>query len=399
MKKINLFLMTSATILLIACTQTKSDYDSYFSGENRSAKDIKITNLHIDSIVFDTMKKGSYMGDFSVRNNQLVFFDKYKGFGFVFDENGHLKSRIYGNGQGPLEIQGGIEGYIPFSEGDFFMTSMGGASIQIHNREMERQKIFRMNWGNLEQQRRELQRSPNSVTGKEMGAYELNYEYLTMREDKNGLIYMPLAAFTNILNPYKSNFYEKAHLLLQYDWRKNKITGFCGRYSPEYKKYNAIPQHQFLIAYDIDKKTNNMYVGQEVDSLIYVYNDKGKNIYKFGYAGKNRNTDYAELTSYDIHEFRKAYYEARPLRGYYAHIEYFEKFNLLFRSYTKGKNSIYDGLQIYKGTTLVADVNVPKGFIWVKGYIAPYFYSNAIINEDKMTLKGYRFQLPKELLK
>jgi hypothetical protein len=47
-------------------------------------------------------------------------------------------------------------------------------------------------------------------------------------------------------------------------------------------------------------------------------------------------------------------------KGYYSWIEYFDKQDLLFRSYTKGSHSKFDGLQIYKGDTMIGDVDVPK---------------------------------------
>lgn len=386
-------------VAFVACTpKVEENYISHFSGAYKGKKEIQLIQLVVDPINFPDIES-SFEGDFYVQNNKLIFFDKYFGYAFQFDNEGKLEDKLYGQGQGPLEVNTGyVDGYLHLNSGrDLFTGS--SLDFHIHDKSRERQKRFILPWKYKEDEksRRELRRS-GDFTGDEMGLYELNYELLKIREDKNGFIYMPLVAFTDMINPYKKDYYNKARLLVKVDLQKEKIVDVFGRTSPEYKKYKAIPQHMF-VSYDISMKNNDMYVSQEIDSLIYVYNDAGKNTYSFGNAGKDMNTDYLEVPVFGYKEFQKAYFQDRPQRGYYTNIEYFEEFDLLFRSYTKGKDSPYDGLQIYKGTTLVADVDVPKGFTWVKGYIAPYFYSNAIVNDEAMTLKGYRFTLPEELLR
>ncbi len=385
----------SLFILFFACTtKSESDYDHCFSGENKGKVDIIITNLQIDSVDFPEIASSSYEGDFFVRNNKLVFFDKYFGYGFQFDRDMNLEAKIYGQGPGPLEVNTGyVDGYLPLDGKDLFVGS--SLDFHIHNKDGERQKFFRLPWGHMDN-RRKFRRFPESSTGDEVELYELNYELLVIREDKNGFVYLPLVPFSDMISPYMDSFYDKARLLIKVDIDKEKIVEVFGRVSPEYAKYKAIPQHMF-ISYDINKKNNYMYISQEIDSLIYVYDEKGRNIFNFGNVGKGMNTNYLELTTFSAKQFQRAYFEDRPKRGYYANIEYFEEFDLLFRSYTKGRNSLYDGLQIYKGTTLIADVEVPKGMTWVKGYIAPYFYSNAIVNDEALTLKVYRFTLPESL--
>lgn len=400
MKKNKLFKIALLFLIINACnrSQTSKDYVNHFSGDYKGRKEIEITKLTIDSINFPDIES-SFEGNFYVRNNKLIFFDKYFGYAFQFDNKGKLEDKFYGQGQGPLEVNTGyVDGYLPLNSGqDLFIGS--SLDFHIHKQDGERNKRFILPWKYKEDEksRRKLRRT-NDFTGDEVGLYELNYELLQVREDKNGFIYLPLVAFSDMINPYKSDFYNRARLLAKVDLNTGKIIGMFGRISPEYKKYKAIVQHMFF-SYDISMKSNDMYVSSEIDSLIYVYNDAGKNIYTFGNAGKNMNTDYLEIPTFEIKNFRKAYFEDRPLRGYYASVEYLDEFDLLFRGYAKGKDSATDGLQIYKGTTLVADVDVPKGFTGVKGYIAPYFYSNAIVNDEAMTLKGYRFTLPKELLK
>jgi len=63
-----------------------------------------------------------------------------------------------------------------------------------------------------------------------------------------------------------------------------------------------------------------------------------------------------------------------------------------FRSYKKGADSEYDGLQVYKDGKLLADCETPKGFK-VVGYIAPYYYSQIIGGEEDGSMMVYRFKL------
>ncbi|MFV2016516.1 MAG: hypothetical protein ACC656_13885, partial [Candidatus Heimdallarchaeota archaeon] len=71
----------------------------------------------------------------------------------------------------------------------------------------------------------------------------------------------------------------------------------------------------------------------------------------------------------------------------------FENQGLIFRSYKKSETSKYDGLQIYKNKVLVADFEVPKN-LEIKEFITPYFYSNALIDEETEKINIIRFKLP-----
>ena len=73
-------------------------------------------------------------------------------------------------------------------------------------------------------------------------------------------------------------------------------------------------------------------------------------------------------------------------------VEYEEQTSLLFRTYKKGEQEISDGLQIYNTNKLIADVDIPKN-MRVMGYIAPYYYSYVISDEDQETMILYRFKL------
>ena len=100
--------------------------------------------------------------------------------------------------------------------------------------------------------------------------------------------------------------------------------------------------------------------------------------------------NYKTITT--LEESRKNWRNERLTKGYYNWLEYVDETGLLFRSYQKGEARSTDGLQIYKDGVLIGDVSVPKG-LKVMGYIAPYYYSYVIPNEEKEFMYLYRFKL------
>jgi len=65
---------------------------------------------------------------------------------------------------------------------------------------------------------------------------------------------------------------------------------------------------------------------------------------------------------------------------------------MVFRTYTKGNEEKYDGLQIYRDEKLLADVDVPEGFM-VSGFSDPYVYSSVFVNQDMEELHIFRFNI------
>jgi len=158
----------------------------------------------------------------------------------------------------------------------------------------------------------------------------------------------------------------------------------AGAFSHIYGKY-----YSSYFSYDIDTD-GNFYVSFEPDSLIYKFDHHFKPLKTFGIAGDEMNTKYTETKS--IEQFKKLFHSERKTHGYYTWIEYVDETDLLFRAYQKGVHAATDGLQIYQDGVLIADVNVPKG-MYIEGYIEPWYYSNAIIDEMDETMKVYRFKI------
>jgi len=225
----------------------------------------------------------------------------------------------------------------------------------------------------------------------EFSLYTLDYENLTLRADSKNYLYIPIYAENPRFNAFSSSrYYEEGRILAKLDLKEGKIEQVLGKRSAEYLKYKYLGHHA-TFSYDIDGK-DNFYIGHEIDSIIYKYDNDFNLIGKFGFAGKAMDQNYKEVPEFDLRLLREAYGKDRPTRGYYHYVEYIDDQNLLFRSYTKGGSSTVDGLQIYKNESLIADVHVPKGLV-VRGYIAPYFYGESILENDE-DLQLYRFKLP-----
>ncbi|MGF1671615.1 MAG: hypothetical protein ACFCU6_14310 [Balneolaceae bacterium] len=103
------------------------------------------------------------------------------------------------------------------------------------------------------------------------------------------------------------------------------------------------------------------------------------------------NTDYKLFPSSNNVETLSLHWQKEiQSRGFYTGIHFEPELNMIFRSYSRGNDESYDGLQIYRNETLLADVDVPAGFK-VSGYAAPYIYSSIFVNEENEQLYVYRF--------
>lgn len=71
----------------------------------QSSADIQYADLKLERIQLDSVYTSGdgYSGIY--RDDGLYFYDKYFGYIFVFNADGHLKSRALGMGNGPKEIK------------------------------------------------------------------------------------------------------------------------------------------------------------------------------------------------------------------------------------------------------------------------------------------------------
>ncbi|MBS4014811.1 MAG: hypothetical protein KGZ97_13850 [Bacteroidetes bacterium] len=184
------------------------------------------------------------------------------------------------------------------------------------------------------------------------------------------------------------DYYREGRIIAKLDYKNSIITEVLGRRSLVYDNYKYLG-HLSFISFDTDGK-GHFFLNFEIDSLIYFCDKDFVPIKSFGGKGTNMNTNYTE--SNNLRDLDRIFHEDRKKCGFYTGLEYIEERDLLFRSYTRGEHTNFDGLQIYKDQVLVADVDVPKGFK-IEGYISPYFYSSVFADSEKQVIKIYRFTL------
>ena len=125
----------------------------------------------------------------------------------------------------------------------------------------------------------------------------------------------------------------------------------------------------------------------ELDDMIYACDNNF--VPKFSYGYKGKDMDKSEHRAMDFETYKKER-DAERKKAHYRKIKCVGDYT--FRSYVKSISAPYDGLQIYNGTTLIADVDVPKG-LNVIGKIGDYYYSEVLGDEETMKLWIYRFRL------
>lgn len=377
------------SIFIFTCTNRNKE-GSLFPTVNKSGRIVSIDTLILDTINLEKIQY-SLDGFLQIYSNNLSLIDKRFGWIYNFDITGKLISRNLGQGRGPGEIDAGyIEGHTVLKNGDHVFI---GSSWDVHilDKDWDYIKRFTMDW-HSSTPNIESNTNPDPL---DPIVYTLDYGNFKLLSDSKKNAYIQIYSEHPYFNGMVSkSYYENGRILLKLDLLKGDVSGLLGRRSPEYLKYEFLPQHA-TFSFDIDSN-DNFYISHEIDSLIYVYDHEFKPLYSFGYRGKDMNTNYSEISSFNVKEFRRLYFEDKPKRGYYKDITIFEDpGNLLFRNYSKGSQSEFDGLQIYRNNTLIGDVNVPKGFK-VVGYISPYFYSDVFIDEDLNKLSVLRFNLLEE---
>jgi len=379
------FIIILFAIYILNGCQNKNEFEDYFSVNKVCKKDILFISIELDSISLEKVES-SYTGYLNIYADSIYFTDNRFCWVFVFDKEGKLQGRHLGQGRGPFEISTKfIDSFLFLTSGDKMFL---GSTLDFH--------VFNKNWQRIRQFRINRERNDNvidkvnNLSVDDPLLYTLDYEKLILHANSKGDIFIPIYSEHSDFNGFSTmDYYKEGRILAKLDIESGSIQELLGRRSPEYLKYRYLGHHSFF-SFDI---SNNdfFYISHEIDSTIYVYNNDFEIQYAFGCSGKEMDTDYQECKRFDRIEIQRLYFNDRPKRGYYNNISLFDEKELLFRSYKKSISSLYDGLQIYKNMTLIADVNVPKDFS-VIGYIDPFFYSG-IIDEDNETITVYRFKL------
>lgn len=387
MKNYPFLVILLLSITIISCKKTPK-FESYFEAEKYSKVNIKDqVEIQIDTIVLETIES-SYLGAIEYSDESIVFVDFRFCWAFRFNLNGKFIERRLGQGRGPGELNmAAIDAFCRMNNGNYiFFGSTNNYSI--HDKNWERLKIGNIDWkGRVKVGSGQEVKNPSA---NEPSIYGFDFQNLKIKNIGNS-VYIPIYSEHPKFNGFIGfDYYRNGNIIAELNTETFEIDRIFGRRTPELLKYKYLMHHS-TINFDIDSK-NDFYIAHEIDSLIYVYDNDFHIKYAFGVAGKNMDTDYQELGHLDIKQFQNLYFNDRPKRGYYTGIKICEDGNLVFRSYQKGHSYPKDGLQIYENRVLIKDIEIPKG-IEIKKCSPPYFYSNALIDEDNEKIMILRFKI------
>ena len=374
------FRLTVLSCLLSACREAPSEY-SLFPAPTDNTADIRIDSLDYEILPLDTIHT-SFLGDLYINNDKLQWVDYRFCWIFEFDPAGRFLQRRLGQGKSLKEIPTGlIYSYAPDGKGGF--TVIGPQTdCYVFDSTYTLQNQFLV-------QDYVVDEDPGESDPDKAGTYTYAYDKLVTRAYDDEL-YINIYSESDDFNFFGDAvpYFREAPLLMGVNLKNARADRLLGRFSPAYVPNSYLCKLFVYTGFDI-ARNGDFYMAMEADSLIYQYDRDYRPIRSFGRAGRGMDCSYPVLRNLD--EIQAHYADGRAM-GHYDWIEYIDRTGLLFRSYVKSAEAEVYGLQIYDGTVLVADVDVPVGFR-VKGYIAPYYYAVGRIDEENEKIPVYRFKL------
>lgn len=374
-------------VILIGCKESQDDKKNvvdYFTISNFSTKKIKIDRLiDMDSLKINGNKM-SMVGNFFTHQDSLYFADCLQASILVYDKDGHYVRSIYRKGRGPMELNG-LDVMTALPSGDFvIMDEQWG--ITVCDTAWNKVKNFMLEWtsvNSLEEQRR----NPDP---EDLGIYEVEYAKNRICAYGEQHVIFPITTEHISLNAFECNrirrYYDETYTLALLSLQSGKVERMMCKFSPVYRKYSYLPNLKNVL---FETNRNELYYSFEVDPLIYKMNLTDSTLVSFGVEGIAMDTNYRETLS--LEDAEKYMREDMENYGYYRYMLYNPDKDFLFRGYRKGKG-MKDGLQVYFGNCLIADMEVPRDFE-VIGYIAPWFYARGACNYDDEEIVMYKFKL------
>lgn len=392
MKKLCIILFTLT--LCQACTKDISSKEFYkVEHVEQKAENAYRTNIELKKITVDSTIEWSHSGTFWIRDNVLCFSDYFFGYIYQFDTTGRILDQQVGFGKGPNEVPAYMYA-VPLPSGHA-LVAPSNSFIYLFTASGQKINETSIDWKVSASEAPEIIASPNPQN-------HLSYEFdfginNIVRPWSEHEVAIGLTASLTKFNGYFNSdlYYNYSRILGIVDCQTGKITRLAGRRSPFYLEKKNIPNFDHFC---FEVTPNNYFVSFYADPKIYVIDKHSDQaLYAFGSSGRDMQTDYPLTDTYEAAEMQmdKQYSDY----GYYHYLTYDPVNKMTFRGYKKGGNQNTEGLQIYKNTLLIADINVPKGFK-VIGSINHSFYAS--INADESEgpseehLSFYRFVLKNE---
>ena len=350
-----------------------------------SKADVSVEHLELDTIPLDTVPT-SFVIETDLRDSAIFVLDKYFCVLYQFDLNGNLERKKLGHGHARSETSiSHIATHAFLENGDLFLLDFSGG-YHLYDREIQMKDYFRVVYefsGDGSLKKEELYNTPSEYTHL--------YNDIVCRSYKSNVYFnvrmsYPMCCY---VNNTRQHLKRNANILEMELDKKDFGRLLAIGYPESYQKNSLNKAILSSVNFDISK-TGDFYVTYEADTLIYQYDNDYNEQKCFGYAGNGMDLNYRYIG--ELKESGKYWRSERQTKGYYNWLEYVDETGLLFRSYQKGGGSVTDGLQIYKNGVLIGDVSVPRG-LKVMGYVAPYYYSYVIANEEREIMYLYRFKL------
>lgn len=355
-------------------------HESKFAEIKNPVRRDTLQSLYTETFPLENIQ-ASYVGNLFLKDKSIYFVDSKFCWIFEFDEEGKLKKRSLGQGNGPSELPTGmIDGFACLEDGSrFFVGPSNDCYVFDKHNQLKSKYVM---------QHRRL-KDGEKMNYEDPSVYTLYYVNMIMKNHGDYLYYTvmldhPLYNFMTSPEEY----FKKAHILRKMNVHTGESEAVVGNYPEVYQKDPSL-KHLNFVYYDIDK-SGNFYITYEGASTIYTFDSNFQPLSAFGYAG--RNMAHKEVVFHSIEDFQKGYMKNHEERGLYTGIEYIDETGVLFRTYQRGEGQDKDGLQIYKDRVLIGDVDVPKNFK-ILGYIPPYYYGTEGIDEENETILIQRFKL------
>lgn len=379
-KKIIYFLV----LLLSSVSCSKNTVKNMFPSPDVNMREKRNIVYKIDTLLIDTTINTTFEGNMGVQNNKLYFIDRLFCTLHFFDLSGKISFKTLGIGRGPTETTIGQIYTHTFLNNGYLCLQGTTDDVYLYDSD------YKIDISKSYRKSRKPYKLGDKIGYDQFELYSMGYP-LVCRSYKNSV-------FTNNRAEDPTfNYFEKPDIFVK-EFRNiteqrldKKETGrLLGRGMPEIYKNKSDTHYIFSSSFfDIDED-GNFFVIYMADSLIYKYDKDYNPLYSFGFEGRSMDKEYISIkTIEDIQGKGVAQYETK---GYYTWVEYIVELDYLLRSYSKGEKESSDGLQIYQDRTLIADIDVPKGFKPI-GYIEPYIFSDAIVDEGKMRMYVYKMKI------
>lgn len=357
-------------VLLCLIVSCKSHINK---SENRGQIDIKVSKIDIHPVEFK-INNSSYMGFSGIGKDSLYFFDEFFNHYYHISLDGEVGKKQGGLGRGPgeLSVKNPLEARYCVSNNS--LIALGGTNdIFIMNQMTNAKRIgYKMDEADVV--------SYDSAT-----SYTLWPEIVADCDGK--YFYYNVQGNDDAVGIMRSDYYEKAALLMRVDINSGEVEPI-GHYSTYYAENRDKLKHLPFYYFDV-AENGDIYVTHQADPLIYRYDSDFNLKRAFGFDGIDMNTEYSNPGSTQ-EQFMEAYEKDMQGAGFYYWVHHINGYT--FRSYKKQGVESQNGLQIYKGETLIGDVEVPANFK-VIGYIKPYFVTKIICDEENERAKFYKFKL------